>query len=115
MNNRLVEVRKALRLSQAAFAEKTGLTRSYVWKVENGERTLSDRAVRDICRTFNVSYEWLTTGEGEMFEDVSSTAIDALAAAYQLEEQDKKIITSFLSLDSKERAAIIKFVKNMSN
>lgn len=114
MNNRLAEVRRKLQLSQAEFGERVGLSKNYVWMVEKGERTLSARATKDICRTYNISYEWLTTGEGEIFEDVSDSAINALVAAYQLDEQDKKIITAFLGLNAEERAGIIKFVENLT-
>jgi len=36
--------------------------------IENGIRPLSDKYVRVICITFNVSEHYLLTGEGEMFQ-----------------------------------------------
>lgn len=113
MNRRLAELRHALNLSQRAFAEKVGLSRNYMWMLENGDRNIPERTIRDICRVYHVSYDWMMTGEGEMFENISDSAIDALIAVYGLDEKDKKIITAFLNLDSKDRQVIKNFVQSM--
>ena len=66
-NTRIKAVRTTLKLSQAEFGEKIGLSQNYIWMIEKGERVPSDRAIRDICRVFNVDDAWLRTGIGEMF------------------------------------------------
>ena len=58
-------------LTQSQFAEKLGLSRNYIGLIEIGDRVPSDRTISDICREFNVSEEWLRTGEGEMFQPKS--------------------------------------------
>ncbi len=114
MKNRIVAIREHLSLSQSAFAEKIGLTRSFIWKVENGERALSERSIRDICKIYHVSYEWLTEGTGEMFENVPDSVINAIAATYSLDEQEKKMVLTFLELSHEERACILKFIKSLA-
>ena len=113
MNNRINEVRKALGLTQEKFADRLGLTRNFVWMIEKGERVPSDRTVSDICQKFHVSYDWLMTGAGEMFEDLPETAIDDLASIYQLDDMDKKIISAYLALNEHERETIKRYIKSV--
>ena len=40
---------------------------NFVWMIEKGTRMPSERTISDICRIFNVSEDWVRTGEGDMF------------------------------------------------
>lgn len=66
MKDRILKVRKKENLTQEAFAERLNLSKNFVWMLEKGERTPSDRTIADVCREFNISEEWLRTGKGEM-------------------------------------------------
>lgn len=74
MNTRIKELRAALELSQTEFAARLNLSQNFIWMVESGKREISDRTIYSICREFNVSEEWLRTGEGEMFVRESAAA-----------------------------------------
>lgn len=74
MKDRIKQVRAEAKLTQADFAERIGLSRNYIAQVEMGIRDLSDRAIRDICREFNINEEWLRTGAGEMKTENSTAA-----------------------------------------
>lgn len=81
MNERINEIRKAVGLTQGDFGAKIGgLSKNYVWMLEKGERTPSDRTILDICREFNVNEEWLRTGQGEMLRKLSRS--DEIAAFF---------------------------------
>lgn len=81
MNERINEIRKAVGLTQGDFGAKIGgLSKNYVWMLEKGERTPSERTILDICREFNVNEEWLRTGQGEMFRKLSRN--DEIAAFF---------------------------------
>ena len=112
MNERITTLRKSLKLTQDTFANSIGLRHNYVWMIEKGDRTPSERTLQDICRMFNVSYVWLTTGNGEMFSDVAESSIEAVAKTYNLDEDDKKIITSYLALTPEEREILKKVMKS---
>lgn len=71
MNTRIKAIRLELGLTQTEFGEKLGISQNYVWMIEKGDRTPSDRTLSDICRVFNVDPYWLDTGEGEMFRSES--------------------------------------------
>ena len=71
MNNRIKYIRKdLLNISQKDFADKIGLSENFVWMIEKGTRTPSDRTISDICREFGVDRVWLETGAGEPFRPV---------------------------------------------
>ena len=55
MLQRLKQVRKALGYTQTEFAKFLGITQTSYSMIENGIRPLSDKYVRIICITFNVS------------------------------------------------------------
>ena len=67
MNSRIEQIRLAKKETQAAFAAELGLSRNYIALMETGERTPSDRTIRDICQKYGVDEVWLRTGVGEMF------------------------------------------------
>ena len=50
MVQRIIEVRKAQNLNQRQFAEKLGLSRSFINQVETGKKNVSDRTITDIDR-----------------------------------------------------------------
>lgn len=71
MHERITAARKARGWTQAQLAEAIGLSRNYVWMIENGDRTPPDRTIADICRVLGVNENWLRTGEGEMLRQLS--------------------------------------------
>lgn len=88
--DRVLEIRKARGLSQAAFAEQLNLSQNFIWMVEKGQREPSDRTISDICRIFGVNPVWLKTGIGEPFApqsresritDILSKAIDGASTS----------------------------------
>ena len=67
MNERIKLIRKALGLTLAEFGEKLSLTYGAISIWEHGRNGVPESARKQICAVFNVSREWLETGEGEMF------------------------------------------------
>lgn len=89
MNTRIVEIRKHEGLTQEQFADKINLSRNYLWMLENGSRTPSDRTISDICREFGVNELWLRTGEGEMFvQDTKSENVVAFIGELTKDDSD---------------------------
>lgn len=86
---RIKEVRKSLGLTLEKFGECIGVTRAAMSNLENGHRNLTEQMTKSICREFNVSDEWLRTGEGEMFLPVNrKTKIEKLTNQLLSEESD---------------------------
>lgn len=68
INNRIKEIRKALKISQHEFARLTGVSQGYISELESGKKNAGIELIISLKR-LNVSYNWLFTGEGEMFPE----------------------------------------------
>jgi transcriptional regulator with XRE-family HTH domain len=53
-------------MSQENFAKHIGLSQTSLSTIECGRSRLTDKNVKLICKTFNISENWLRTGNGEM-------------------------------------------------
>ena len=67
MNERLIQLRKDLKLTQQEFADKIGSKRNTVANYELGRSEPSAAVFSTICRTFHVNESWLRDGVGEMY------------------------------------------------
>jgi transcriptional regulator with XRE-family HTH domain len=68
INERILEVRKALGLSQKKFADGIKVSRTYQSAFEVNDRKINDRMISIICMTYGVNETWLRNGTGEMFD-----------------------------------------------
>jgi transcriptional regulator with XRE-family HTH domain len=67
MYERIKTARKFLNLNQTKFAESIGLTQTALSMIEIGRSKLTEKNVKLICSTHNISERWLRSGEGDMF------------------------------------------------
>jgi transcriptional regulator with XRE-family HTH domain len=67
VKTRVAELRKSLKLKQAEFAEKLGLTNASISAIEIGKNPLTEQNVKLICLVFGVNETWLRNGIGPMF------------------------------------------------
>ena len=71
MKDRLKKLSKTLDLTQQAFADRIGMKQNTIAQYEMGRTIPSDAIIFSICREFNVNENWLRTGEGDMFMEMS--------------------------------------------
>lgn len=75
LNERLKKLRKILDMTQQEFADKVGTPRDNIGGYETGRRKPSDAVISLICKTDfsrgRVNENWLRTGEGDMFTEMS--------------------------------------------
>lgn len=62
---RIRKVRQDNKLSQAAFAERLGTTRSVISNIEYNIVQPSGPMIKAISQAFGVSEKWIRTGEGD--------------------------------------------------
>lgn len=67
INERIRILRKKLEISQTEFAAKLGWGRGVIKNIEELRTETRPEFINLLCKTYNVSEEWLRTGEGEMF------------------------------------------------
>ena len=103
MNERLKKLRKALDLTQQEFADRIGVKRNSFANYETGRNTPIDAIIISICKEFNVNVNWLRTGEGDMFIELSySDEIAQFVGQLMTEEDDsfkKRLISGLATLD----------------
>lgn len=96
---RIIMVVNATEGNMSAFARAVGVSPQYVSKFkEEPSRVPSDRIIRDICATYNVSETWLRTGEGEMFRPVTREEEIAERLGRMLSAEDDTFRKRFLEM-----------------
>ena len=103
---RVKEIRKALDLTLEKFGEKLGVGKTAISKIEKNERSLTDQMAKSICREFNVNYDYLMYGEGEMFSDLPQTVLDELCRQYDLNAFDRALVETYIELSKSEKEAV---------
>lgn len=68
IGNQIKKLRKSLMFTQSAFAGEVGIDQSYLSALEKSKKRPSKQLILSICRTYGVNYDWLTKGEGEMYD-----------------------------------------------
>ena len=71
MIERIRAIRKELCLNQVDFAQKVGLTQTYLSMIELGKTKLTEKSIKLICSTFGINEDWFRTGKGTMFASSS--------------------------------------------
>ena len=103
MHNRIKQVREATRLSQATFGYKLGLGLATFRNLEQGGNQLTQPLFELICSTFNVSPDWLRTGNGRMFLTTYRSSIEDLKIEYSLSKTEYKLLKAYLELPINRR------------
>lgn len=117
LNERISLLIKELGTTKTAFAEKLNVSQAFVSQMCSGVKQPSDRTIADICREFGVSEEWMRTGQGEMFIQISpDEELDYILGQIGAGVDDTivRIIRAYWNLDEKEKAAIRKLIDNLS-
>jgi transcriptional regulator with XRE-family HTH domain len=110
---RVNQIRKTLDLTLEKFGEKLGVQKSSISKIEKDRVALSDQMAKSICREYNVNYDYLMYGEGEMFDDLPQTIVDELCAQYNLNDFDKALVEMYVSLPTGSRERIKEYMKQL--
>lgn len=114
IHDRIKELRKHLKMNQTDFGMKLNLSQTAIGQYENGTRNITDRSISQICTTFQISENWLRTGQGEMYEETETTLFAAFAKQYDLSEAEQKAARYLLQLSSQERQQILHHVVGLA-
>jgi transcriptional regulator with XRE-family HTH domain len=98
MGERFRELRTSLGLNQKGFADRLGISQTYVSSIENGKEIPSTSLIKLMCMKTNMSENWLVNGIGSPFNKIEYTT------------EDKSIIEDYESL----RNRLDKTISNLS-
>lgn len=108
---RVKAIRKCLNLTLEKFGEKLGVTKTTISRIEKGINGLTDQMTKSICREYHVNYDYLVYGDGEMFDDLPQTIIDELCMQYGLNDFDKSLVKTYITLPESDRIRIKDMMK----
>ena len=116
MSERIKALRKKLGLTQQEFADKLNIKRGAVANYEIGRNEPIDAVISLICKTFNVSEEWLRFGDGDMFLPLPLEDEEAAYVSELLEDVDnemdkiiKEIMHTYSELTPKSKEVLRDF------
>lgn len=111
MKERIIQLREALKMSQADFGKKIGLARSGISSVENGQRVVQERHIKLILSAFpDVSEDWLRDGVGDMFKASSSEA-ERLVKKYSFPDIVGKLLKVYEGLNNNQQEAVLEYAQ----
>lgn len=115
MKNRIKKVRLDSGLSQPEFGKRISISRSAVWKLENGENMPSEQTIKLICKEFKVRYIWLTEGIEPIYEEMDWDSISQIDAIMTGENEfAKNLFKEFAKLDEDEWKLLEKLIKKLA-
>lgn len=115
IHERIRELRKEhLHLSQTAFGERLGVSRSVINNIElnvlaKPEQKLS--LMKLMCKEFNVREEWLLKGIEPIFIEPDMLSVDKLMKERGATKLETNIIKAYFLLDSDVRKMLVKHFK----
>lgn len=113
MNDRITELRKALKLTQTEFGKAIGLTASGVSDIENGRRAVQDRHIKLIIAEYpQVSETWLRSGTGPMFIQ-DDNPVRQIMQRYNFPDIVKQFLVAYDRLDLDEQKAVYKYTTEL--
>ena len=121
---RFIRKNSNINLTLEKFGERIGLRKSSLSQIENDINTLTDSNIKAICREFDVREEWLRTGEGEMFEQMTEQQKILKYTALLLSDKDsvvanaiQTLIVTYEQLDDTSKATLekiaLQYIENL--
>ena len=103
-----------LHLSQEAFGERLGVSRSVIKNIELDALARPDQKlslIKLICKEFSISEDWLLYGEGEMEVQPDTFSLDDFARQHNATELELNILKAYFELDPDLRNDLIQHFK----
>lgn len=111
---RVLKIRKTLKMTLEEFGGKLGVAKTTISRIEKGVNNLTDQMATAICRTYNVNYDYLVNGEGDMFSNLPQTILDDLCLQYDLDAFDRLIVEMYIDLPPQDREVVKKMMKEFA-
>ena len=116
-NERIKEVRASFGMTMEKFGERLGVTKVAISNIEKGNRSVTDQMRKAVCREFDVNEDWLRTGEGNMFIELSEREKVMKYTGILLKDEDpvianaiQALIVTYGQLDDTSKATLNKII-----
>jgi transcriptional regulator with XRE-family HTH domain len=98
VKDRIIELRKKLKLTQIDFAKELGVTSSAISSIEKAKNMVTEANIKLICYIFNVNERWLRTGEGNIFSESAPGEKDIIDIYRTLSVDGQKMLLEYSRL-----------------
>lgn len=116
IHERIRMIRKSMNMTRAAFGKEIGVSGDTVNNLERGRIEIKKHYINLICKTFNISYFWITEEKGDMIIGQPDILLQEAVDKYKLDNLEKTIVEEFVKLDKDSRNAIknylLKIIQN---
>lgn len=115
---RIKKIRQSVGKTQQELADDLNLKRNTVATYEMGKSEPSDRTIADICRLYNVNEQWLRTGEGDMFIELSpDEELEGIFDKIQLhgDETIRAIIRTYWRLSDHDKDVVRQVILDLAD
>ena len=93
IGRKIRELREANRLTQAGFAERIGISTSYLNQIENNQRSISASVLLALAETFRVDIADFSSGESDrLLSALSETLSDPVFETFKPSLQELKLV-----------------------
>lgn len=119
IGERIEILRKDLSMSRRVFGERLGVSESVIVNIEYDRLKRPDQKeslYKLICKEFNVNEEWLRTGNGEMFIQLTRDQLITDFTADLIMENDtfkKRLVEALAKLDESEWDVLEKLAESL--
>ena len=104
--NRIVALREAREISQTDFANRLGINRSVVNRIEKGTRPVRDDELKSIARFFNVSIDYLL-GNDENPKSKSNESAE-------LSKDERQLLSIYREIPKDKRSSTMSIFKTLA-
>ena len=106
IHERLKLLRNELNLTTRAFGAAINMSGGAITNMEKGTRNITERTIRDICREYNVNFDWLVHVTEPMFEDVTSNL--------DIDDEVKQLAQQYGLLNDSDRELVKKMIDSLA-
>ena len=116
MNERVKKLRKDLELSQENFANRLGVTKATISRIEKGVNNLTEQMIKSICREFSINETWLRYGTGEKEIEPNEFSLDKYVKSKGVTDFELSLIKSYFEMPEDLRKEFMNvFKKSLIN
>lgn len=104
-----------LHLSQEAFGERLGVSRSVIKNIELDALARPDQKlslIKLICKEFSINEDWLLNGVGPMFAEPETFSLDNFAKEHGATDLELEILKAYFQIDPEIRENLVEHFRN---
>lgn len=114
MKERIKQARRELGWSQAELARRMSVTQPSVAEWESGRKVPNMNNLVRLAKLFDVGFEWLSTGRGEMRPPPTLYVFEAATAYEWMLPEERRLLNTFARLQPCHREALLVFLESLT-